>query len=83
MSDSALRGDWQEWRARWARFADWETKRLSWDVSSFPAALDWLDGARDLAVRMNPEWGSGAEAEQHWRELARIHDLLARIDLSR
>jgi len=68
---------WSEREQQWQRFADWEVERLRSAPHDFQAALQWYSDAWVLARRLDPEWGSPARAEEHWRHLAEIRAALS------
>ena len=69
-------------KERWARFQKWEDEQLASRPPDFRRALEWLHAAREMAARLDPEWGSRAHAEEHWRHLAKVQQCLARVHFS-
>ena len=70
-------------RERWERMQRWEDEQMSGRPLDGAAALAWLGSARDLASRMDPDWGSPTHAEAHWRHLSDVQSALARVRFSR
>lgn len=69
-------------KERWARLQRWEEEQLSAHPPDLRRSLEWLHAAREMAARLDPEWGSLAHAEEHWRHLAWVQQCLARVRFS-
>ena len=75
--------DRKRFRDRWVQLQSWEEGLLHARSPEFGRALEWLCAARELAAKLDPEWGSRRHAEAHWQQLTAFQQTMARVRFSR
>ena len=73
---------WKDQQERWRRFEAWENEQLRGRPPDYAAALAWMTEAWELALRLDPSWGTQERGESHWRHLSEIQAALARAQLA-